>query len=149
MRPALQNADILLLPEEKFRDQDGPFFPGGTEEFLQFLQEKTPSDIKVDIYIADDNYREVTLHHDVLWLGGLLVTGVVFPIMANLIAGYIKERLGVKRTKTALVQMHIAIEMKEKDSVRTIALDYNGPASEIDTTLKRVTTSLGTPLTQD
>ena len=37
LRPGIEQAHILLVPQESFRESTGPIFPQCTEEYYQFL----------------------------------------------------------------------------------------------------------------
>ena len=126
LRDQLLRANVLLVPIEGFRERTDPMFPQGTEELLQFLRESPDEDIKVDICIEDQDYRELALHFDLLVLAGAVVTLVVAPVVADLISEYIKRHLG-SREPEAIVKSELIVY--DEISGRSVRLSYEGPAS--------------------
>lgn len=57
LRSELTGTNVLVVPAEKFRDEDGPLFPEGTSSLLRDLQDNLPT-LKVDICADDETYRE-------------------------------------------------------------------------------------------
>jgi hypothetical protein len=72
-RTAVEQADLVLIPDDGFRDYEGPVFPQGTVDFLQFLRDHAPSGTAVEIAAEDTNYKEVVLHFDIIRLATLFV----------------------------------------------------------------------------
>jgi len=128
LRTAIQASDILLIPEEGIRDIQDPLFPSGTEAFFRYLRDNAPRDMVVEICVSDERYQELSLNFDLVMLGSILVTSLALPVIKDLIAGYLKERLGKKRGETAQVQVSIKIEAGE----RTFSFDYKGPVSKLE-----------------
>lgn len=59
----IKQANVLIIPNEGFRDKKGLFFPECTSEFYQFL--KSTSEIKTEICIDDDKFEKLELHADI------------------------------------------------------------------------------------
>ena len=55
----IKKADILIIPEENFREEGDVLFPETTREFLEYLQEQIPKDMSVDIAISDEDFRKI------------------------------------------------------------------------------------------
>jgi hypothetical protein len=141
-------ANVLLVPIEGFRERTDPMFHQGTEDLLQFLRESPNEDIRVDICIEDEDYRELALHLDLLVLASAVVTLVVAPIVADLIAEYIKRRLGSREPETIVRSEMFVYDERTGRSVR---FSYEGPASAYRDTMAnaihgiRTSPSLGLP----
>lgn len=123
----LKLANLLLVPQEGFRTFEGPIFPVGTSEFFRFLQVKHPPDIKVDICVQDEEYRELALNSDWLILPEIWVISFVAPIAVNLISEYLKKRLSLGN-ETRIVKVRLIVEEKSGDRPKTVEIFYDGPA---------------------
>ena len=148
LRGQILKANVLLVPIEGFRERTDPMFPQGTEDLLQFLRESPNEDIKADICIEDEDYRELALHFDLLVLAGAVVTLVVAPIVADLISEYIKRRLGSREPET-IVRSELIVY--DETTGRSVRLSYEGPASAYRDTMGNaihgmcISPSLGLP----
>ena len=54
----IRSANILLIPNENFRDKQGLFFPECTDEFLEFMKEK---ETKITFPILFDNHIDICI----------------------------------------------------------------------------------------
>jgi len=128
---ALREADILIIPNEGFRNNPDLIFPVGTEELFQSLREKAPKDIKVDIAIEDHDYKELALHFDEICIADFLVKNFIAPFLVNFIAGYLLLRLGSRLNK-ASVRCAIVVEQNGKN----VRFSYDGPATLYEATMR-------------
>jgi hypothetical protein len=92
-REELRKSDILIVPKERFGDQDLVYFPDKTQEILQFFKKKLPKNVNIDICIEEKDYKEVALHHDVVVIGCFLGTAVIVPVFVNILSEFIKRIL--------------------------------------------------------
>jgi hypothetical protein len=132
LREQLLKANLLLVPREGFRERTDPLFPQGTEAFLQFLHDSQRENITVDICIEDKDYKELILHDTLFILATFVVTSIAAPVVADLIAEYIKHRLGRKEAETIISSKFIVYDEK---TGRSVALSYEGPASKYEPTV--------------
>jgi hypothetical protein len=140
LRARLGDVNVLLVPQEGFRDYDGPLFPVGTEEFFRFLRENAPADAKVDICISDDDYKELALHADWLILAGVVVTSVIAPVVVNLVSEYLKNRLWPNEA-TRGVKVQLVCQQSEQAQC-AIGVSYEGPADKFQPTMLAAIESL-------
>jgi hypothetical protein len=139
LRQQLATSNVLLLPQENFREGVGIIFPIGTEEIFSYLKENAPEEVSVDILVEDSDYKEIALFSDFLIiLGSFLVTSIVAPIFVNLVSDYlIKKRLPRKTANQTRIE--ILIE-SDKETTRVF---YEGPTSDFRKTVLPVVESLG------
>lgn len=135
VRSELSKADLLIVPQEGFREHAGPVFPVGTEEFLQYLRDNAPPEVTVDICADDTGYQVLALHSALLILGGLVVKKVVLPAAAALITGYIKKRLDAKKDR---VRVAITVTDGPPGQERAATLSFEGPVAHFEPTIGKM-----------
>jgi len=127
LRLQLAKANVLIIPSEGFGDRsDLVYFPQGTEELLQFIRTSGHSELSVDICCEQRKYQELALHSALLIIGAFVVSGLVAPIVVNVVSDLIKRRLG-SRDANANVRSQM-IAHNERTGV-SVSLSYEGPAS--------------------
>jgi hypothetical protein len=139
---SVERAGIVLVPDEGFRDQPGPFFPQGTVDFLAFLRDHAGA--SVEIAAEDAEYKEVALHFDILRLATLFVHEIAAPAAAALIANYLWKHLG-GRVKHAEVRVSMLVHRQEGTKTETVRISYEGPATGVEGALKDAIASLPAP----
>lgn len=130
LRSSLHQASIVFVQWEAFRDIDQPVFPTHTAELFHYFQGHTPPGIRSEVAVRDEDYSEVSLHADLVWLPDILIpvgTLVVIPIVVNLISEWLKQRLLDRHPRTD-AKLQLVIESPEGGSKRLI---YEGPADEL------------------
>ncbi|MBW3127199.1 hypothetical protein [Hymenobacter profundi] len=130
LRASLHRANIVFVQWESFRDIDRPVFPTHTAELFHYFQENTPPDIQSEVAVRDEDFSEVSLHADLVWLPDILIpvgTLVVLPVVVNLISEWLKQRLLDRHARTD-AKLQVIIESPDGGSKRLI---YEGPADEL------------------
>jgi hypothetical protein len=143
LRTAVQHADIVLVPDDGFRDYPGPVFSQGTMELFQYLREHAPAGTNVEIAVEDAEYREVAVHFNIVRLATAFVEYVAAPILMSLIAAYLKDWLGSKFA-TAEVRSTILVHRKDATGEQTLRYSYEGPATTYEKAMTEATASLNT-----
>jgi len=123
LRGTLQDVNILFVPYENFRDQKIPVFAHKTEEIFHFFQEHAPAGVNVNVCIADDDYKEIALHSDLIIIGGIIVSAVVLPVFVNLLSEYLKRKL----FKSPNSKIRIVLTVVDSTSGAK-QFEYEGPA---------------------
>lgn len=123
LKGSLQKVNILFVPHENFRDQKIPVFAHKTEEVFHFFQEHAPAEVNVDICIADDDYKEIALHSDLIIIGSVIVSAVVLPVFVNLLSEYLKRKL----FKAPNSKIRIVLTVVDSSS-NAKQFEYEGPA---------------------
>jgi hypothetical protein len=122
-----READILIAPWEKFRE-DKDLFPQGTSEFFKFIKKERP-DILVAIAMSPSNYREVTLHGNEFRLPTALIKETLVAVFVGLCGEYLMHHQAQPKD---VVQMELIVE---NASHKCISVKYKGPA---DTLAERI-----------
>jgi hypothetical protein len=141
---AVGQASIVIVPQDGFRDHTGPVFPTGTVELFRLLRERSPQSTPVEIAIDEPEYKELTLHYDLVTLAGVVVEYVVAPVVAGLLVEYLKVRLGDRFSKS---DVEASITVDESDGVnhRAWEIKYKGPAPTFETTVQNAIATLPRP----
>jgi hypothetical protein len=130
VRESLTRATMVFVQWEEFRGIDQPVFPTHTAELFRYMSEHAPPEIHSEVAVRNEDYSEVSLHADLVWLPALLVSAgtlVVVPTVVNLISEWLKLRL-FKRYESADAKFELHI----LDASGTPKLlRYEGPASEL------------------
>lgn len=126
---AVENASIVIAPFLGFRDCNYPVFPVMTEELYAFIKEKCSD---VEICIEDDEYKELALHADLITIATFFVTSVALPVLVNLLAEYIKDKI-VRPGQDRAIRISIVKHNKGKKSKK---FTYEGKPEFFDETIK-------------
>lgn len=131
-KEVLRKANVLIVPRDGFRGRPEPVFPVGTSELYQYITEHSGNEISIDICIEETQYKELALHGALIVLGGFVLTAIIAPVMATLIADYIKERFSSK-DKSAEIKVEFTVIKENGDASKLL---YEGPASTFKDTIK-------------
>ena len=131
-RANILRADIVLVPYESFRDHPGPLFPAGTAELFQFFKDNLPSGNEAELAVEDEDFRELSLHYDLVTIASCVVKAVAAPIVVKLIADWIVKRLG-SRLNSSEVRASLTVVQTDGDQCKLVQFSYNGPAATFET----------------
>jgi hypothetical protein len=135
MRSEVAQADIILIPHEKVWDRNGPFFPGGTEDFLEFLRGQTSqNELRVDICIDDSAYCEFALYSELLEISHILVKDLALPVLVGLIVEYVSRHVWRSKEERR-VRLEITVEQNSAHAKNSLAISYDGSPDDLRTTL--------------
>ncbi len=152
LRGQFEKADLLLLPQDGFRDFAGPLYPVGTEEFLNSLKQDSAHSLSIDVTVSDTDYKELALHADWLILASVFIgSSVVVPTAVNMISEYLKRRIWPDDPKRG-VKVKLLLEKHNGDASQSVEVSYEGPANEFDSSLGAVFTELrdrGVPIPKE
>lgn len=127
----LKKANLLLVPYDGFRDNQNPVFPEETMQFYEFIKEYNDGELIGDICISDDNYLELELHADLVYLANMVLENVIFPVAIQLISNYIEGKL--QKSKTDL---KIKVNITVVDGETSKNISYEGDADKFEDTIK-------------
>lgn len=128
-RAKVQQADILVVPWEDFRENQPALFPQGAADLVrQIAQYGT---LSLELAIDEAQYSEILLHSKMHRVPTMLVTLVALPAFAGMLGNLMTDLIkgGGKHDQ---VQMKLIVE---GDNSRCIALEYQGPPDRLADTL--------------
>jgi hypothetical protein len=128
LQEKLSEANILLVPNQGYVDQpDLLYFPAGTSDLYQYIQERGVENIKADVCLEEKDYKELALHSDWLRIAEFIVKELVVQLFITLIADYIVRQLGARLDKTNVSSKLIVVNERNRQQIEFI---YEGPAKE-------------------
>ncbi|WP_224245570.1 hypothetical protein [Hyalangium gracile] len=132
-RAQLERANVILVPEEDYRGADGPVFPPGTENFFRYLQDNQADSLTVDLAVRDEDYLELGLHGEELWIPTLVMIAgnqAQVSLLINLLSNYVYDWLkrGPSR-KEGNVKAEVLLDGQKK----TVSIKYEGPPGTFET----------------
>lgn len=125
---SIREANVLLLPYHGFKEVKGPLFPEAYSQFYDYLLENL-KDSKVELCVEEDDYTEIALHDATINLGLIFLTGIVLPVISDLISAYIVSLRDNKK-----VNVKVSFIEKEGDKYRQF--DYEGDSKYLTDTIE-------------
>lgn len=100
LRQRLETSNVLIIPQEGYGDYSDPLFVAGTDDLFRYMSHNASNEVVVDVCIADEDYKTLSLHSDILRLGSFLVTSTILPLFVNLLSSYIYEKMRSTKVDT-------------------------------------------------
>ena len=138
----IKKADILIIPEENFREEGDVLFPETTREFLEYLQEQIPKDMSVDIAISDEDFRKIELHSDLVNVATIIVSSTAFSIACSMVASFLYDMAKKLLKRTQDLNAKVKIISEETKTKKTKSITYEGPVSGIKEALEQASKDL-------
>lgn len=138
----IKKADILIIPEENFREEGDVLFPETTREFLEYLQEQIPKDMSVDIAISDEDFRKIELHSDLVNVATIIVSSAAFNIACSLVASFLYDMAKKLLKRPEDLNAKVKIITEETKTKKTKSITYEGPVSGIKEALEQASKDL-------
>jgi hypothetical protein len=144
-RAAVLGANVVLVPNEGFRDYTEPIFPVGTAELFQYLKGNLPSTTPVEIAVDDAaDFRELAVHADIFTVATILLKEVTAPVLVPLLVNFLRKRFG-SRFPDAQVRASLIVDQCEGDRHKSVQISYDGPAPTFEATVKEALSRLPAP----
>lgn len=87
----IKKANILIIPNENFREEGDKLFPETTREFFEFLKDESGEKIITDIAIADEDFQRIELHSAAIEVATIIVQSAIFNIAIGLITNFLYD----------------------------------------------------------
>jgi hypothetical protein len=128
IRQQLRDTNILVIPNEGYSDlSEERHFPSGTVELFQYIVDQRDERISIGLCIEEDDYKELALHADWVYLADFVVKDIIAPILVTLLAEYIIHLRG-KHVGDTIVKSRIIVVDKRNE--HKVEMNYEGPATE-------------------
>lgn len=138
----IKKADILIIPEENFREEGDVLFPETTREFLEYLQEQIHKDMSVDIAISDEDFRKIELHSDLVNVATIIVSSTAFSIACSMVASFLYDMAKKLLKRPQDLNAKVKIISEETKTKKTKSITYEGPVSGIKEALEQASKDL-------
>ena len=137
----IKNANVLIIPNEKFKEEDTLVFAENTRELFDFLKENS-NKLITDIAISDDDFQFVELHSAVIEIATIIVQSCVFSILINVLSSFIYDQVKKCHRNREDTSVHVEIIVEEKKRKKTKKIKYKGPVSGIKDSLDEISKNL-------
>ena len=132
----IKKANVLLIPDYvKREDKEGYVFPECTQEFLEYVRDNCSDNLIPDIAIDDEDFKKLELHSAAITIATFVVTGIVLPMMINLVSNYLYDQAKKMHREKKDVYTKVNIITTEKGK-KSKMISYEGPVSGIEGALK-------------
>ena len=138
----IKKANLLLIPNEGFRDEGDVLFPETTREFLEFLKENANDEIVADIAISDEDFKRIELHSAVIQVAKIVVQWCVLPIATGMVAAFLYDLVKKYRRKPEETSAKVQIIAEETATKKSKKITYEGPVSGIKAALDQAANEL-------
>ena len=138
----IKNANLLIIPNEGFRDDGDVLFPETTREFLEFLKDNANDEIVADIAISDEDFKRIELHSAVIEVAKIIVQWGVLPIATSMIAAFLYDLVQKYRRKPEETSAKVQIIAEETATKKSKKITYEGPVSGIKDALDQAANEL-------
>lgn len=132
----IKKADILILPNENFRDMEGYFFSEYTEEVLNYLRDNFENELLVDICTSDEKYQKLELHADVINLPLLIVQWMILPTLTSMIASYLYDK--IKKNNKSPKDVNANVEIIVEKQGKSKKVSYKGSIENFESAMKTI-----------
>ena len=130
----IKKANLLIIPNENFRDEGDVLFPETTREFFDFIREFPNDEIIADIAISDEDFKRIELHSAVIEVAPIIVQTIVLPIVLNIISSFLYDLVKKYRRKPE--------DTEETATKKSKKITYEGPVSGIKEVLDQTAKDL-------
>ena len=138
----IKRANLLIIPNENFRDECDILFPETTREFFDFIKEASGDEIVADIAISDEDFRRIELHSAAIEVATIIVESALFDIAVGLVVSFLYDLIKKYHRKPEETSAKVKIITEETDTKKSKMITYEGPVSEVKDTLEQATRDL-------
>ena len=138
----IKNANVLLIPEENFREDGDVLFPETTIEFYTYLKEKLPKDAIVDIAISNNDFQRIELHSDAVIVTTIIINSFLYNVICSVISSYLYDLAKKYLKKTTELSAKVQIIVEETENKKSKIIKYEGPVSEVEKFLSSATKNI-------
>ena len=138
----IKKANLLIIPNENFRDEGDVLFPETTREFFDFIREFPNDEIIADIAISDEDFKRIELHSAVIEVAPIIVQTIVLPIALNIISSFLYDLVKKYRRKPEDTSAKVQIITEETATKKSKKITYEGPVSGIKEVLDQAAKDL-------
>ena len=134
----IKRANVLLIPDYvKREDKEGYVFPECTQEFLEYVRDNGSDNLIPDIAINDEDFKKLELHSAAISIVTFVVTGIMLPMMINLVSNYLYDQAKKMHREKKDVSARVNIITTEEGK-KSKMISYEGPVSGIEEALNSV-----------
>lgn len=138
----IKRANLLIIPNENFRDEGDILFPETTREMFEFIRENSGTQVIPDIAISDELFQCIELHSAAINVATIIVQWGILPIATGMIASFLYELVKKHHRKPEDTSTKVQIIAEETATKKSKMITYEGPVSGIKDALDQATKDL-------
>lgn len=138
----IKRANLLIIPNEGFRDSGDVLFPETTREFLDYIRDSSKDDIVADIAISDEDFQRIELHSAVIEVAKIIVQWAVLPIATGIISAFLYDLVKKYRRNPEDTSARVQIITEETKTKKSKMITYEGPVSGVKDALDQAVKDL-------
>ena len=127
----IKKANLLIIPNENFRDEGDILFPETTREFYDYIRDNANDGIVADIAISDDDFKRIELHSAVFEVATIIVQYVILPVATSIVGSFLYELAKKHHRNPEDTTAKVKIITEETKSKKCKIITYEGPVSGI------------------
>jgi len=133
----IKKANILIIPNETYREADTIWFPETTREFFDYMRDNSSERVITDITISDEDFVRLEMHSAVIEVATLIVQWGVLPIATSMIASFLYDLVKRHHRKPEETSAKVKIVAEETETKKSKMIIYEGPVDGIEETLSK------------
>ena len=134
----IRKANLLILPEESFREEEGLFFPETTREFFEYMKASEAPELITDIAVSDEDFQKIELHASIIEVATIIIKDYVFPVVLNLVSSFLYDLVKKYHRSPDDTSADVKIIVEETKRKKSKKIIYKGPVSGVKDTLEKV-----------
>lgn len=138
----IKKANLLIIPNEGFRDADDVLFPETTLEFFDFIRDTSGEEVVADIAISDENFQRIELHSAAIELATIIVDSAIFAIVINIVSSFLYDLIKKYHRTSEETSAKVKIITKETKTKKSKMITYEGPVSGVKDALEQAAKDL-------
>lgn len=138
----IKRANLLIIPNEGFRDGGDVLFPETTREFFDYIRETAGNQIVADIAISDEDFQRIELHSAVIEVATIIVQWIVLPIATGMISSFLCDLVKKYHRKPEDTSAKVQIITEETATKKSKKITYEGPVSGVKDALDQAAKDL-------
>ena len=138
----IKKANLLIIPNENFREEGDILFPETTREFFDFIRETAGKEIIADIAISDEDFQRIELHSAAIEVATIIIESVLYDIAVGLVCSFLYDLLKKYRRKPEETSAKVKIITEETETKKSKMITYEGPVSGVKDALDQAAKDL-------
>lgn len=138
----IKKANLLIIPNEGFRDTGDVLFPETTREFLDFIRDSSGDDVVADIAISDEDFQRIELHSAAIEVATIIVESAIFNIAIGIISAFLYDLIKKYHRTPEETSAKVKIVTKETKTKKSKMITYEGPVSGVKDALDQAAKDL-------
>lgn len=138
----IKKANLLIIPNEGFRDAGAVLFPETTLEFFDYIRDSSGEEVVADIAISDEDFQRIELHSAAIEVATIIVESAIFNIVIGIVSAFLYDLIKKYHRTPEDTSAKVKIITKETKTKKSKMITYEGPVSGIKDALDEAAKNL-------